>query len=86
MLAARDRAAGAAARAALLRDRDGTAGPAPGLAAPVEVPLAEREPTAPTVADSADLPVPQRGSEAGGPVDKDTMARLREAKRRARGR
>jgi uncharacterized membrane protein len=86
MLAARDRAAGAAARAALLRERDGATDRPPVGAAPVEAPSAGPAPAAEPVDEATGLKAPTRGSAAGGPVDADTMARLREAKRRARGR
>jgi hypothetical protein len=89
MLASRDRAAGAAARAAILRGETG----APPVASPhqnVAAPAAPIVPAVPPIAAAAgdepvDASAPKRGSEAGGPVDADTMARLREAKRRARG-
>jgi uncharacterized membrane protein len=78
MLAARERAAGAAARAALMR-RD-------------EVPVAPAA-AAPVPASSvADAPKPEPAVAAAGPAREDTpepvdtMARLREAKRRARER
>jgi len=124
MLASRDRAAGAASRAAMLRGLAAgePAGPGgasesraagstpragrgpqpvtpggPGPAAPSgpgPAASAGPQPAAPSgrVAggltpsmEPADPLAPKRGSDAGGPLDMDTMARLREAKRRARG-
>jgi uncharacterized membrane protein/Mg-chelatase subunit ChlD len=74
MLAARDRAAGAASRAALMRAEpaptEQRAGPAPATAPPKPAPpLPPAEPP----------PAPEPAA------DSDTLARLREAKRRARG-
>jgi hypothetical protein len=93
MLAARDRAAGAAARAALMR--------APEDARPTGEalePLAAAESGAPRAAGRSEgsAPAPQPDLEPKAlddaappanraPGDSDTMARLREAKRRARG-
>jgi hypothetical protein len=88
MLAARERAAGGAARAALLRRPDetlptagaATAGPATAAPAPVsEI----KVPTAPAATSSVSQPpVAPPSAEA---AEMDTLARLREAKRRARG-
>jgi hypothetical protein len=83
MLAARDRAGGTAARAALLRRDVGQAGQAPAGQAPAPETLkpAPTEPAATASAPTpAALPAPAR------PVEGDTLARLREAKKRARGR
>ncbi|HKG56220.1 MAG TPA: VWA domain-containing protein [Candidatus Limnocylindrales bacterium] len=91
MLAARDRAAGAAARAALLRP-DAPAEPA--LPAPVAAVAVVAAPAAtPTPVTAAAGPV---AAPAGKPIaspappratdEVDTLARLREAKRRAGGR
>ncbi|MBI3747165.1 MAG: hypothetical protein HY264_11710, partial [Chloroflexi bacterium] len=100
MLAARDRAAGAAARAALLRppgEPPEASGPAeatsPATAVPRPAPdttpplpgspsvASEPTPTAPGAPAAFEGDVP-----AGRPApDRDTIARLREAKRRARG-
>ncbi|HSO28579.1 MAG TPA: hypothetical protein VLS28_01630, partial [Candidatus Sulfomarinibacteraceae bacterium] len=86
MLAARDRAAGAAARAALMRERDGAIEPrvtesaavVTPVAAPEAAPVATRVPAMPREAPPEPEPAP-------GATDRDTLARLREAKRRARG-
>ena len=77
MLAARDRAAGAPARAALMRP-------------PVDAPTAEPAPAAPTAAATPPKPPSPPPAIAAPPAaepspDLDTLARLREAKRRARG-
>ena len=94
MLAARDRAAGSVARAALLRADDPAAGPG-AIPATGErpVPQAAAAPTpaagapSPSIADPGPLPpatvVPEP---AADPDDGDTLARLRDAKRRARER
>ncbi len=91
MLAARDRAAGAAARAALMRAPEETAGAAietpPGNAVGVAGGAA---PTVEPMPPRAPDPAPKPEIEVAPPVnrapgDSDTMARLREAKRRARG-
>ncbi len=88
MLAARDRAAGGSARAAIMR-ADGTspsprptaAGPTTAVAPPESTTAAPPAPSATTPA-----PAPSRSPEASGPdTSSDTLARLREAKRRARG-
>jgi uncharacterized membrane protein/Mg-chelatase subunit ChlD len=97
MLAARDRAGSAGARTAILREAaerpapqpDATATSVPAaIASTVPEPAQRPAPTAPEIARPpipavADTP---SGSPAGSAtVDADTMARLREAKRRARG-
>jgi uncharacterized membrane protein len=97
MLAARERAAGGAARAALLRRPDeaavstgtpskGTAaGPATGPAPTVpDIKAASRTSSAPAATPS---PAPAAKAEPTPPKpeEMDTLARLREAKRRARG-
>ena len=76
MLAARDRAAGAGSRAALLRP-DG----------PVEAPLDANvaTPSVSQPAPPAAAPAPTALTAPPAAADLDTMARLREAKRRARG-
>jgi hypothetical protein len=96
MLAARDRAAGSSARAAMLRGETAAATtPAAGPAATVSVPdasaAARREPTtrpspAPAASPRPASPAPASPAPAA-PVDAglDTLARLREAKRRSRG-
>jgi uncharacterized membrane protein/Mg-chelatase subunit ChlD len=90
MLAARERAAGGAARAALLRRPEEaaatsatvTAGPATAPAAPVaEIKVAP----APPAASRAAAPREPNPAAAAEPAEMDTLARLREAKRRARG-
>ena len=91
MLAARDRAAGASARAALLRGPEPVAGPA---SAPATEPAAIRAPlgAAPIKAEgppsgraAAAAPATGNAAESPEPEEMDTLARLREAKRRARG-
>jgi uncharacterized membrane protein len=98
MLAARDRAAGSATRAALLRadEPTGTAGPeqtAP--ARPASGPTPTRDApapprAAPPPAGPAAAPTPRPAEPKTGtpstPADDDTLARLRDAKRRARER
>jgi Ca-activated chloride channel family protein len=96
MLAARDRAAGSSARAAMLRGETAAATtPAAGPAATVSVPdasaAARREPStrpspAPAASPRPASPAPASPAPAA-PVDAglDTLARLREAKRRSRG-
>ncbi len=92
MLAVRDRAAGASARAALLRG-DTAAGPAaPTTArasAPTAGPAADARPSEPRPDAGAEHVGPSRpdGDVRGAVTDPavDTLARLREAKRRARG-
>jgi hypothetical protein len=79
MLAARERAAGATARAALLRAEQ-TPSVAPVGAAPAASPEATPAPAAARGAP-ASAPAPP----ATPPPDADTLARLRDAKRRARG-
>jgi uncharacterized membrane protein len=99
MLAARERAAGGAARAALLRGPeappDGTAiapetraavGAPVGQAAPAArgatpSPAAPAQPMASASAQPTATPMPETG-----PADQDTLAKLREAKRRRGGR
>ena len=100
MLAARERAGGGAARAALLRRKDEVAGPATAPAAAVSEirPASSTGATAPAPGTSTSAPVaPENASAApeppspppaagSAPVEEmDTLARLREAKRRARG-
>jgi len=88
MLASRERAAGAAARSALLRPEGAPPrGPAPApTATAVEAtasspePVHERPATEPSASRSAAAPT------AASPEPADTIARLREAKRRARER
>jgi hypothetical protein len=79
MLAARDRASGSSARAAILRE-DTVAESARRKAIAELAPASGRQPAkpAPTSTETAVAPPPR--DEAG-----DTLARLREAKRRARG-
>jgi len=100
MLAARERAAGGAARAALLRRPDqtapgapdapaakpATAGPATGraLAVPDIKPVGPAPTSAPAMAPVTPAPRQAPAAPAETP-ETDTMARLREAKRRARG-
>jgi len=100
MLASRERAAGSSARAALLRKAEASTSTAPSTAATTEVReirAAGSGPAAqPSAAKSAD-PKPSPGAPASGApgssasapstdIDPaDTLARLREAKRRARG-
>ena len=90
MLAARERAGGGAARAALLRkpgepqaSPPATAGPATASAAPVpEIkPAMNADPSANHAAPS----MPPAGAPAPEAGEMDTLARLREAKKRARG-
>ncbi len=98
MLAARDRAGSASARAAILRAETGARPTETRAPSPVETPRRDAPQAAPTTpAMAAATAAPRtaaeppedthamRGSDAAGPIDKDTMARLREAKRRARG-
>jgi hypothetical protein len=96
MLAARDRAAGTTARAALLRGDDAGAdtrvpGAAP-IAAPVAAPIRSAPASAPVagptpkLAASSPAPTQTRPSAAPPPDEGDTLARLREAKRRNRER
>ena len=86
MLAARDRAAGAASRAALLRSDEGQAAP---TAAPTTAPVTDKPPAAQPApkatkpAPTAPPPTPPAPAPTAGG---DTLARLREAKKRARGR
>ena len=93
MLAARDRAAGAAARAALLRppdEREASTGVAaeperparPSSVAPRGEGATDASPATPAVEEVGRVTGPDTGRPA---ADSDTMARLREAKRRARG-
>jgi hypothetical protein len=96
MLAARERAAGGAARAALLRRPDEqVAGPATTTAAsvpPIRSSAGMPDPTATTAGAEATSRAPARPVDAGRsagdtpPIEEmDTLARLREAKKRARG-
>lgn len=95
LLAARERAAGSAARAALLR-RPGDAAPdaplgadaaaGPGKSAPASVRETRPAGSGPSAADGAPAQTAAAGAQSSTsdePVD--TLARLREAKRRARG-
>jgi hypothetical protein len=91
MLAARDRAAGAASRAAILRSADEArepgAAPSTGTT-PSGRPIASTKPPgAPPVPTARVLPpeAPPEPPPPPGSTDADTLARLREAKRRARG-
>jgi len=83
MLAARDRAAGSSARAAILRGDVAATGEPARAAAPAAAPTATptarpaAPPTAPPPVAAAPAPIPDDSG--------DTIARLREAKRRARG-
>jgi uncharacterized membrane protein len=92
MLAARDRAAGTAARAALLRRDDGGAearGPGgPSVAAPVRPAPASAPVAAQTPQHAAPGPAPTPARSAAAPPleESDTLSRLREAKRRSRER
>ena len=89
MLAARDRAAGSAARAAMMRGDEAGSGAAP---APAPAPASAPRP-APTLAQRATPPSPPPAAAPPAPeaptppVDEgDTLSRLRDAKRRARER
>jgi Ca-activated chloride channel family protein len=92
LLASRDRAAGGAARAALLRGPDAggaatrppTAGPStePAPAAPAVKPAS----TAKAAPSASTAPASAPASAEPKPEEMDTLARLREAKRRARER
>jgi hypothetical protein len=84
MLAARDRAAGAASRAALLRPDDGQAAPAAGPAA-VKASPAQLAPKPTLPAPTKPGPATPAPTAPAPPVEGDTLARLREAKKRARG-
>lgn len=88
MLAARDRAAGSAARAAMMRgDADPGAASAPAAApssAPRPAPAPAQRATPPSPPPAAPPPAPEAPTP---PVDEsDTLSRLRDAKRRARER
>ncbi|MBA3876191.1 MAG: hypothetical protein C0498_04515 [Anaerolinea sp.] len=87
MLAARDRAAGAAARAAILRDREGTSATRepPGTSATAPAPAPARTPPASPATPPLRPEAPPEPPPPPGATDADTLARLREAKRRARG-
>jgi hypothetical protein len=86
MFSARDRAAGAAARAALLKVDD-TAASAPAPSTPTTT--SPRPDTAPRAPSHGPVPPTEPASASADssvqPADSDTLARLREAKRRARG-
>jgi len=92
MLAATRRAGGAESRAALLRPADGeasqpTATPKPAPTAPKQTPVAPAPSAAPTpapAATAAPTPAPPAPPPSAAPAEPDTLARLREAKRRAR--
>jgi uncharacterized membrane protein len=79
MLAARERAAGGSARAALLRTPGDNVAAGPSASAPTAP-----APVAPSPAAASQLSPPP-ASTAQAPEETDTLARLREAKRRARG-
>ncbi len=83
MMAARDRAAGSSARAALLRTDEPTAGTAVAATSTVEAasPRVTAHAPAPTPAPAAPSPAAAPAADDG-----DTLARLRDAKRRARER
>jgi uncharacterized membrane protein len=82
MLAARDRAAGSAARAALLRRDDDPRDPGPVVSAPARASAPPPAAAGPVPVAAATRPEPAApGTDAG-----DTLARLRDAKRRARDR
>ncbi len=87
MLAARDRAAGASARAALLRHE---AGPPPPVAPSREAtsppgPVASTLPPSASAASATGDRAAETPSETAAAAEIDTLARLKEAKRRARG-
>jgi hypothetical protein len=91
LLAARDRAAGSAAREALLRDPDPVPqAPSAPLApsAPPARPASGPSPAPRTVGPAPDAPSPGPGTAPPPalPEEGDTLARLRDAKRRARER
>jgi hypothetical protein len=90
MLAAKERAGGASARAALFRSAetpttDAPSGPKP---QPGPAPVTPTPPAAPTSAPAATAPPPtpkpEPTSPAAPPTPTDTITRLREAKQRAR--
>ena len=92
MLAARDRAAGTSARAAMLRGDVAASGEAAPVAAPraPAVPVATAVPSRPSAAPkspppAAPPPPPPPAPEPAVEDAGDTLTRLREAKRRARG-
>ena len=97
MLASRERAAGSAARAALLRGPDAAAPtatttaaaphvPRGSVAGPAAAPAAAVPEIKSTPAGSTNAPPPAPGAgESAAAEETDTLARLREAKRRARG-
>jgi hypothetical protein len=96
MLAARERAGGGSARAALLRQRDAVAGPAttPAVSVPDIKPASGAaagvaRAVAPSPAAPAPVSAPNAATAPAAPAPKpeevDTLARLREAKKRARG-
>ena len=89
MLASRERAAGGVARAALLRRPDsaapGATGSAPsGPASPATAPARVRD-IRPAGTSTPSAEKPTAAPAAAEPEPMDTLARLREAKRRARG-
>jgi len=90
MLAARERAAGGTARAALLRKPDEASVAAPTVAGPASQagPLVpEIKPAATVAAATPAASAPPPGTTQASPAgtEMDTLARLREAKKRARG-
>ncbi len=89
MLAARDRAGSAGARTAILREAAERPVPQPdATATSVPAAVASTSPASPEIAQRPIPPVADTapvGPAGSVPVDADTMARLREAKRRARG-
>ncbi|MDQ3493697.1 MAG: hypothetical protein M3452_10640, partial [Chloroflexota bacterium] len=85
MLAARDRAAGNRSRAALVRRDEPTSGIDPPMPAPASPTTMEPAARAESTRPSAPPTVPSRPPPAAGTPD-DTMARLRDARDRARRR
>jgi hypothetical protein len=95
MLAARDRAAGTSARAAILRGDTASGAEGPSQASPVAAPppkpvRAPAAPAATTTPPPGPAPAPARSAPvveppAAADAASDTLARLREAKRRSRG-
>jgi len=90
MLAARERAAGGTARAALLRKPDEASVAAPTVAGPASqagplVPEIKPAATVPAATPAASAPPPGTTQASPAGTEMDTLARLREAKKRARG-